>query len=68
MLYGIRHVATKTATKTAMIKRAVFPPRLSDWTLVVEEAHPFEHKREAEAAAKFITEQAFNVEVFVLEK
>lgn len=64
MLYGIRHVATKTA----MIKQGIFPPRLSDWTEDTEEAQLFEFEREAKAAAKFITEQAFNVEVFEFGK
>ena len=58
--YGIRH---KT-TPIGMLKNGVMPPRLSEWTLDVNDAQKFEFRREAQSAANYISEHAFNVEIF----
>lgn len=61
--YALRH----RGNKQAMIKQVVAPPRLSDWTVDVGKAQLFENEREASDCARYITETAFNVEVFTLQ-
>jgi hypothetical protein len=58
--FYIRHVSNKKA----YIQTAVFPPRLCEWTLNLDEAQAFEIEREANQTAEYITAWAFNVEVF----
>jgi len=59
MIFIIHH----TSNPHAYIKTVVAPPRLCEWTKNMSEAQVFEVEREADAAAKYITENAFNVTV-----
>jgi hypothetical protein len=58
--YVIRH----KSQKKAYIKHATMPPRTCDWTEDIDEAEVFEHEREAQYCADFITKYAFDVEVY----
>ncbi len=56
---GIRHT-----NGAGMIETVVAPPRLCKWTTKLNKVQTFEIMKEAESAAKYITDNAFSVEVF----
>lgn len=47
----------------AWLEKGVMPPRLSEFTIDIDEAQRFETQREADYCCKFICDYAFNMEV-----
>lgn len=45
------------------ISKAAFPPRLSEWTTILNRAEQWEHQSEAQDAADYIKKAAWNVVV-----
>ncbi len=45
------------------IEKAAFPPRLSEWTTILNRAEQWEHQAEAQDAVDYIKKAAWNVVV-----
>jgi len=61
------YILRPKTNKTIYIKEATYPPRLSTWTPILEEAQQWEVLSEAKNAAAYITKDAFAVEVATAE-
>ncbi len=62
-----RYAIRRDKDNYAFIEKAVFPPRLSEWTREVEDAQLFEFEYEAKECADFIQKHAFYCEIFEIE-
>lgn len=61
------YILRPKTNKTVYIKVATYPPRLCEWTPILEEAQQWEVLSEAKNAAEYITKDAFAVEVATVE-